>query len=146
MSNYYYSQKFGAYKNYGIGTPTMETAGCVITGLAMILSYFNDSAYYPDQMLSWGRQNGMLDSRGKTRFPVFCEATGGKLRISDVANAKDGEVTFAIREVRLDSGLLHWVIDHPSEVGKIIDTWNGVVYSYNKYNFTGRAYYYIGKK
>lgn len=146
--NYYYSQKYGAYKNYGIGTPTMYGAGCVITGLAMILSYFNDRPFYPEQMLSWGRENGMLTDRGYTRFDVFPKATNNKLRISDTNTASEGEVTYAIRECVLDSGLKHWVIDHPIESGKIIDTWNGVVYDFKskKYKYTGRVNYYIGKK
>ena len=146
MSNYYYSQKYGGYKNFGIGEPTMEQAGCVITGLAMILSYYNDSPYYPDQMLSWGRENGMLTEQGYTRFEVFPLATNNKLRLSSKADANEDEVTYAIRECVLDSGLNHWVIDHPIQADKIIDTWNGLVYSYTKYNYTGRVNYYIGKK
>lgn len=146
MNNYYYSQTFGGYKNFGIGTPTMGQKGCVVTSLAMILSYFNDKAFYPDQMLSWGRENGMLDDRGNTRFEVFCKAAGGKLRISFVANAQPGEVTYAIREVKLSSGLPHWVIDHPIIPNMIIDSYDGKVKTHNSFNFTGRVYYYIGKK
>lgn len=147
-NNYYYSQKYGAYKNFGIGEPTMEQAGCVITGLAMILSYFNDSAYYPDQMLSWGRENGMLQSNGYTRFDVFPKATDNKLRLDDASNAKPGEIVYSLRECILDNGMKHWVIDHPLEVGKIIDTWNGEVYDFksHKYEYTGRVISYIGKK
>ena len=146
MSDYYFKQTYSVYKNYGIGEPTMQQSGCVITGLAMILSYFNDKPYYPDQMLSWGRENGMLTSHGYTRFEVFPKATNNKLRLSTKADAKEDEVTYAIRECVLDSGLNHWVIDSPNVSGKIIDTWNGQLYDYGKYNYTGRVYYYIGKK
>ncbi len=146
MSDYYFKQTYSAYASYGIGEPTMGNAGCVITSLAMILSYFNDSPYHPDQMLKWGRENGMLDKGGKTRFHVFPKATDYKLRMMTSPNAKPGEITYAIREVRLKSGLLHWIIDHPTIPGKIIDSWDGKVKDYALQNCTGRAYYYIGKK
>jgi hypothetical protein len=144
--NYYYSQQYGGYANYGIGEPTMKQAGCVITALAMILSYFNNRAFYPEQMLSWGRKNGMIDSKGRTRFEVFPRATNNKLRISVYSDCNLGESVYGIREVKLNSGQLHWVIDHPEIPNTIIDPLDGKVKTYNSQNYTGRRYFYIGKK
>ena len=144
--DYYYSQTFSIYKNYGIGAPTMGQKGCVITCLAMILSYFNNRAFYPEQMLSWGRENGMLDNQGNTRFEVFCKATGNKLRISVTNNAQPGEVIYAVREILLSNGQKHWIIDHLTQPNMVIDSYDGKVKPYRSFNYTGRAYYYIGKK
>ena len=147
MQEYYFKQTYSVYKNYGIGLPTMGGKGCVITGLAMILSYINDSAYTPEKMLSWGRENGMIDRNGNTIFSKFCEATGNTFRMSTSDQEADvGETIYGIREVRLKSGLLHWVIDHPIIPHKIIDPWDGKVKGFTSVNPTGRVYFYIGKK
>lgn len=152
MSNYYYSQNYGLYAYYGISVPTMKDAGCLITSLAMLLSYFNDSAYYPEQMLSWGRKYGMLDAGGRTIFSKFCEAAGNKLRVDVPSNAKPGEKVYTVREINMPNGLQHWVLDHPLEANKIIDPLDGQVKDYGYYrasghgNYTGRSVSYIGKK
>lgn len=152
MSDYYYSQNYGLYKNYGISLPTMGGKGCLIVCLSMLLSYFNRSAYYPEQMLSWGRQEGMLDERGNTRFNVFCKAAGNKLRIDNPSNARPGESVYTVREINMTNGLQHWVLDHPNLVSKIIDPIDGRVKDYEYYlnqghgKYSGRSVSYIGKQ
>lgn len=154
MNNYYFSQRFSAYTNQEIGRIKdrkgnwiiyrMADSGCIITGVAMILSYFNDRAFYPDQMLKWLKEHNGLTSGGAFYWNKLCEAAGNKLRISSKPDPKPGEITYGIRGVYLANG--HFVIDHPLEVGKIIDPLDGRVKDYNFYKYTGYNTFYLGYK
>lgn len=153
MNDYYYSQRYGAYARKEIGRAKdvkgriilykMADSGCVITATAMILSYFNDRAFYPDQMLEWLKKNKGLTSGGAFYWDKLCEAAGGKLRRSITPNPKPDETTYGLRGVYLANG--HYIIDHPKLIGKIIDPLDGLVKPYNTYKYTGYNNFYIGK-
>lgn len=143
--NYYYSQRYPVYEWWGMTNPTMGQKGCLVTATAMLLSYFNDSAMYPDDWLRWLRQNNGLTGNGNFLWHSLVEATDSKLRYSTKPNAKNGETTYGLRECWL-SGQKHWVLDHPLEENKIIDPWDGQVKAYDAMKYTGRVVYYIGKK
>lgn len=146
MSDYYYSQRYGGYKDEVIiPGPTMGEKGCLITVFAMILSYFNNSAYFPEQMLHWLHKHNGMTSDGRLYWQKLCEAAGGNLRMAIKPNPKPGEVTYGIHECKV-SGQQHFVLDHPSQVGKIIDPWDGRVKPYNSQEYTNRDIYYMGKK
>ena len=148
MNNYYYSQKYSVYANKLIVPGlTMAKGGCVITNLAMILSYFNDRAFYPDQMLDWMKKNNGILPDGRVKYDVFCKASDNWLRFSYIPNPKAGETTYGIRQVFIGSApAWHWIIDHPLIPNKIIDPYNGLVKAFNSFSYTGQARYFIGKK
>jgi hypothetical protein len=149
--DFYYSQKYWVYANsiigYSNGHPLrMADSGCLITDWAMVLSYFNGKPYYPDMALTWLLRHNGLTSGGLLKFPSMTEATAGKLRYSLTPNAKPGELTYGIRQVKWDS-MNHWVMDHPTIAGKVIDPWMGSVKPYlHEHKYTGRNIFYIGKQ
>lgn len=147
--NYLYSQRYGGYTNKIIwGNLTMGRAGCVITNLAMILSYFNNRPFYPDQMLDWMQKHNGIMLGGRANYDVFCQAAGNKLRLSYTNNPKPGEIVYTMRQVYFGKAPdWHWVIDSPTQVGKIIDPWDGLVKNYNhEHKYTGQHRYFIGHK
>lgn len=144
--SYYYSQKYPVYANNVVPPgATMEQIGCLITAGAMLISYFNDSPLYPDHFLNWLHRHNGLEADGRLRWSAITDATGGKLRYSNKANARQDETTYGLREVLLGNGTLHWVLDHPITPNKVIDPYDGKVKDYNDFSYT-RSVYYIGKK
>ena len=150
MNNYYYSQKYGGYaKEVIIPGPIMSDKGCAITCAAMLISYFNDSALYPDDFLHWLHEHNGLTSDGRLLYESVCKATNYKLRMSTVANPKLGETIYCIREVwyKGRAGQQHFVFDHPSIPGKVIDPIDGSVKNYtNEHTYTGKNIFFIGKR
>jgi hypothetical protein len=122
----------------------MAEAGCVITCKAMLLSYFNQRDFFPDQMLLWDRANGGILDDGRTVWKKLCEAAGGKLRHTLFNDVQPGELVYCIRKVHFGNG--HYVLDHPEQPGKIIDPLDGRVKPYGTYRYTGENHYYIGKR
>lgn len=150
MNQYYYSQRYGGYASKIIGTIgnhafTMATDGCLITDCAMLLSYFNDRPLYPDQLLKWLQEHRGLTNDGRLLWLKICEAAGNKLRFSLIPNAKQGEVTYGIRQV-VFGRFNHWIFDHPLIANKVIDPWDGCVYNYKKYRYTGQNRFFVGKR
>ena len=147
MNNYYYSQRFSDYAKKKIANGyTMASHGCYITCFAMILSYFNDSAFYPDQMLAFLKRKHYVLPDARVYNQGLEDAAGFKLRFSYNPNPYPGDATFGIREVKLKSGALHWVMDHPLLVGKVIDPLDGKVKLYKDFNFTGKNRFFMGKQ
>lgn len=144
--DYYYSQRYGGYKDEVIiPGPTMGEKGCLITCCSMMLSYFNNNPLYPEQLLHWLHKHNGLTSDGRLIWSKICEAAGGKLRMNTKPDSKPGEVTYGIRECKL-SGQQHFVLDHPRESGKIIDPWDGKVKDFNSQNYTGKNMFFMGKQ
>ena len=150
MNNYYYSQRYGGYASKIIGTIsnhafTMRSDGCLITDCAMLLSYFNDRALYPDQLLEWLKTHDGLLPDGRLLWNKICEAAGNKLRFSYVPNPQYGEITYGLRQV-IFGRFNHWVFDHPIIANMIIDPWTGSALPYNSFIYTGQNRFYLGKK
>ena len=150
MNNYYYSQRYGGYASKVIGTLgshafTMGADGCLITDCAMLLSYFNDKPLHPDKFLEWLCGHQGLTTDGRLYWNKVNEAAGGKLRNSINNKPLPGETTYGLRQV-IFGRFNHWVLDHPLIANKVIDPWDGQVYDYGKYRYTGRTMFYFGKK
>jgi hypothetical protein len=147
MNNYYYSQRYSGYGNKSIVPGlTMAVAGCFITDYAMILSYFNDRPFYPDQMLDFLKRKHYIQPTGRTEYRGLEDAAGFKLRFSYSNNPKPGEMVFTIRQVYFGKAPdWHWVIDSPTRIGMIIDPWDGRVKNYSDFKYTGQHRYFIGK-
>lgn len=149
--NYYYSQRYYVYAQSIIGWSwgrklTMASHGCLITATAMLLSYFNDRPLYPDQWLTWLLRHNGLTNGGSLIWAKVTEGAGGKLRYSTTPNARPGETTYGLREVKWGSQK-HWVLDHPLLPGKVIDPWDGSVKPYlHEHPYTGRVIYFIGTR
>jgi len=147
MNDYLYSQRYGAYANEKFRDPkyglNMANAGCVITCCAMLISYFNDKALYPDQFLIWLKAHNGLTSDGRLYWNKVCEATANKLRFSYKNDVRPGETTYTLRQVYFGR-LNHWVMDSPTKIGMIIDPWDGQVKYYSFYRYTGQHRYFHG--
>ncbi len=145
MNNYYYSQKYGAYAKIPIANGYfMGTHGCYVTCFAMILSYFNDKPFYPQEMLYFlqGKNYVLPDARVYNKG--LEDAAGFKLRFSYHVNPKPGERVFGIRQVYFGP-IGHWIIDHPLIPNKVIDSYDGKVKNFTDFSYTGQARFFIGK-
>lgn len=144
--DFYYSQRYGAYANKNIANGfTLGSHGCVITCHAMVLSYFNGNPFYPDQMLDFYQRKGYVLPDARVRNSGLEDAAGGKLRFDYNNSPKPGETTYAVRQVYFGP-IGHWVIDHPTQVGMIIDPYTGTVKPYKSFVYTGQVRYFFGKK
>ncbi len=148
MNNYYYSQRYSGYANkLIIPGLTMSQGGCFITDYAMILSYFNDKAFYPDQMLDFLQSKNYITSTGRAMYQGLCDAAGFKLRFSYTPNAQAGETTYGIRQVYFGHAPdWHWICDHPLIANTIIDPFDGAIKPFNHYSYTGQARFFLGKR
>ena len=147
MNNYYYSQRYSVYANEIIGQPnlTMANYGCLVCDCAMLISYFNDKPLYPDIFLVWLKYHNGLTKDGRLYWIKVCEATNDKLKFSYKPDAKQGEITYGLRQVYFGR-LNHWILDHPLIPNKVIDSWDGKVKDYNSFKYTGQNRFFIGKK
>lgn len=143
--DYYYSQKYHAYAKRVIAAGlTMASHGCVITCHAMILSYFNQRPFYPDQMLDFYQKNGYITPNALVYNSGLEDAAGFKIRFDYQNKPKAGETTYAVRQVYLGNQT-HWVLDSPSVVGAIIDSYDGKLKPYKSFVYTGQVRYFFGK-
>lgn len=145
MEEYYYSQKYHAYANKKIANGyIMASHGCYITCFAMILSYFNHKAFYPEQMLKFLQRKGYILPDARVYNSGLEDAAGNELRFDYHETPKIGEHIFGIRQVYFGP-INHWVLDHPIIPNKIIDTYDGKVKDYNHYSYTGQVRFFMGK-
>jgi len=158
MSEYIYSQRFSAYKNEPIGsyldnkghtiTLTMGGEGCAVTCFAMLLSYFNKKAFYPDQMLKWLKSNRGITSTGLVYWEALCRAAGGKLRVDRVPHMRNDEnFCIGIRMMHFGNG--HFIMDNPNQKGMMNNPWTGKIENFSEYEqnwpATGYNFFYMGK-
>ena len=143
--DYLYSQKYSGYANKKIANGfTMATHGCYITCFAMILSYFNGRAFYPDNMLDFLQKKGYVLPDARVYNEGLEDAAGYKLRFDYRPTPKEGEITYGIRQVYFGP-IGHWVIDHPTKVGKVIDPYDGKIKDYKSFSYTGQARFFMGR-
>jgi len=157
MSEFIYSQRFSAYKDRPIGwyldhkghtiTLTMGGEGCAITCFAMLLSYFNKKAFYPDQMLSWLEANKGITRDGRVYWEALCRAAGGKLRLDTKPAKREGEnFCIGIRMMHFGNG--HFIMDNPNQIGMMNNPWTGKIENFSeyeqKYPATGYNFFYLG--
>jgi len=144
-NNYYYSQRYSGYANKRIANGyTMGTHGCYITCFAMILSYFNDKAFFPEEMLYFLQGKNYVLPDARVYNEGLEDAAGYELRFDYNVTPKEGEHTFGIRQVYFGP-IGHWVMDHPFEAGKVIDPYDGQVKDYNSFSYTGQTRFFMGK-
>ena len=143
--NYYDSQKYHAYKDTPIANVfTMQSHGCYITNMAMILSYFNDRAFYPGEMLAFLKEKNYILGDARVYNKGLEDAAGFKLRFDYQVTPKPGEHIYGIRQVYFGP-IGHWVIDHPIIPNKIIDPYDGKIKDFNSFAYTGQVRYFMGK-
>jgi len=146
MKNYYYSQRFSAYANHKIANGyTMATHGCYITCFAMILSYFNNAPFYPDQMLDFLQRKGYVLPDARVMNSGLEDAAGGKLHFDYHVRPRLGEHTYGIRQVYFGP-IGHWIIDHPLIPDMVIDPWDGRVKDFEDFAYTRQTRFFIGKQ
>lgn len=123
----------------------MGTHGCYITDMAMILSYFNDRPFYPDQMLEFLKRKRYVLPDARVFNKGLEDAAGFKLRFSYRVDPLPGDRVYGMRQVYFGP-IGHWVIDHPLIPNKVIDPFDGQVKNYTDFAYTGQNRYFIGKQ
>ena len=146
MKNYYYSQRFPTYANKPIANGyVMATHGCYITDFAMILSYFNNRPFYPDQILEFLKHKNYVLPDARVYNKGLEDAAGFKLRFDYNITPKPGEHIYGIRQVYFGP-IGHWVIDHPIIPDKVIDPYDGQVKDFKEFSYTGQVRFFMGKQ
>lgn len=120
----------------------MQTHGCYIACFAMILSYFNNRPFYPDQMLDFLQRKGYVMSDARVQNRGLEDAAGFKLKFN--YHEYPAPKVYAIRQVYFGP-IGHWVLDSSTQVGMINDPFDGLVKSYKHYSYTGQVRYFMNK-
>lgn len=143
---YYYSQKDRRWAKKKLGESGLEMAGfgCLVVDCSISLSYFFDREVLPSELLNYLNENDGFTKNGLLYWHKITEFSKGKLRFSLTPNAKDGELTYSIRNV-VKGRYNHWIIDHPLEAGMVIDPLPGEARAYREYDYLNKNRFYLGK-